>query len=166
MTDEMDELSSIEEQLEAAEQEEAVDEESEPPEAELGEVGEEPEKSEAKSGDVSTVDSETTSKTGREEYDSKVADDSSRPFTHEETDMVGMYVREETERAWKDAKNAAGAAVSKQTDADDVAASEFQDAALRLVAKHPSELAKLVLEERGIDVDEERVREIVELLQE
>jgi hypothetical protein len=165
MPDELDELSSIEEQLEAAEQEEAADEESEPLEGESKGAAEEPGESEAESEGVSTMDSETASEIGREDEDSEAGNDSSRPFTHEETDMVGLYVREGTERAWKDAKNAAGAAVSKQTDADDVAASEFQDAALRLVAKHPGELAMLVLEERGVDVDEERVREIVELLQ-
>lgn len=76
--------------------------------------------------------------------------------------MVGFYVCEATEQAWKEAKTA----VSKQTDADDVAASEYQDAALRVLSQHADEVAIAVLEDRGLDIDEERVREIVEFMQE
>lgn len=154
-TDEMDELESIEEQLAAAEQEEESSE---------GDAGgeHENESREDSAGDSTT---ETGAGTDGEETSSETAGDSGRPFSHEETDMVGMYVRGETERDWRDAKNAADAAVSKQLKDDDVASSEFHDAALRLVAAHPVELALLVLEERGVDADEERVQEIVELLQ-
>jgi hypothetical protein len=67
--------------------------------------------------------------------------------------MVGFYVRGDTEQAWKEAKTAAQTAVSKQTDADDVAASEYQDAALRVLSQHANEVAIALLEERCLDID-------------
>lgn len=148
--DEMNELSSIEQQLEAAEQEEE------------GEEEDDQHTMESDTEASGTVSAETTTRT---EDKAEGESSQSAPFTYEDTEMVGLYVREETDHAWTSAKNDAMAAVSKQVTTDEVPAREFQDAALRLVANHPAELAMLVLEERDVDVDDDHVREIVELLQ-
>jgi hypothetical protein len=43
---------------------------------------------------------------------------------------------------------------------------EFQDACLRVIADHGDEVALQILRERGIEADEERVQEVVEMLSE
>jgi len=43
---------------------------------------------------------------------------------------------------------------------------EFQDACLRVIADHGDEVVLQILRERGIEADEERVQEVVEMLSE
>jgi len=97
---------------------------------------------------------------------SEESDPGSGPaFAFEETDMHGFYVRDET---WEDIKRmrSSVAAVCSMFDVPEYEGREFQDACLRVVAEHGDEVALQILRERGIEADEDRVQEVVEMLNE
>jgi hypothetical protein len=84
-------------------------------------------------------------------------------FSFDETDMHGFYVREETWNGLTRMRSSVTAACST-FDLSEFEGREFQDACLQVVADHGDEVALQILRERGIEADEERVREIVEML--
>jgi hypothetical protein len=96
--------------------------------------------------------------------DDEAADDGGGPaFAFDETSMHGFYVREETWERVTHARSRTNAACS-MFDVPEFEGREFQDACLRVVADHADEIALRILEERGVDADEERVREVVVML--
>ena len=86
-------------------------------------------------------------------------------FSFEETDMHGFYVREETWNGISRMQSSVTAACS-MFDVPEFEGREFQDACLRVIADHGDEVALQILRERGIEADEERVQEVIEMLSE
>ncbi|WP_459190865.1 hypothetical protein [Halosimplex sp. J119] len=86
-------------------------------------------------------------------------------FSFDETDMHGFYVRDETWNGVTRMRSSVAAACS-MFDVPEFEGREFQDACLRVIADHGDEVALQILRERGIEADEERVQEIVEMLSE
>jgi hypothetical protein len=85
------------------------------------------------------------------------------PFSFDETDMHGFYVRDETWHDLTRARSSVTAACS-MFDLPEFEGREFQDACLQVVADHADEVALQILRERDIEADEQRVQEIVEIL--
>jgi hypothetical protein len=85
------------------------------------------------------------------------------PFSFDETDMHGFYVRDETWHDLTRARSSVTAACS-MFDVPEFEGREFQDACLQVVADHADEVALQILRERDIEADEQRVQEIVEML--
>lgn len=87
----------------------------------------------------------------------------SPPFTFDETDMHGFYVRNET---WEQVTQMRSSvtAVCSMFDVPEFEGREFQDACLRVIAEHGDEVALQILQERGIEPDQERIEEVVALL--
>ncbi|GAB7011280.1 hypothetical protein [Halorubrum trueperi] len=86
-------------------------------------------------------------------------------FSFDETDMHGFYVREDTWDGVTRIRSSVTAACS-MFDVPEFEGREFQDACLRVIADHGDEVALQILRERGIEADEERVQEVVEMLSE
>jgi hypothetical protein len=84
-------------------------------------------------------------------------------FSFDETDMHGFYVRDETWHDVTQMRSSVTAACSL-FDISEFEGREFQDACLRVVAEHGDEVALQILRERGIEADEERIQEVVEML--
>jgi hypothetical protein len=97
--------------------------------------------------------------------DGSVADESSSgpPFSFDETDMRGFYVRDETWNGVTRMRSSVTAACSV-FDVPEFESREFQDACLRVVENHADEVALAILRERGVDADEDRLRDVVEML--
>lgn len=87
------------------------------------------------------------------------------PFTFDETDMHGFYVRDST---WEKVARtrSAVAAVCSTFGVSEFEGREFQDACLQVVSEQGTEVALKILEEREIEADEERVTELIEVLME
>jgi hypothetical protein len=86
-------------------------------------------------------------------------------FSFDETDMHGFYVRDETWNGVTRMRSSVAAACS-MFDVPEFEGREFQDACLQVIADHGDEVALQILRERGIEADEERVQEVVEMLSE
>ena len=84
-------------------------------------------------------------------------------FSFDETSMHGFYVRDETWNGVTRMRSSVTAACS-MFDVPAFEGREFQDACLQVIANHGDEVALQILRERGIDADEERVEEVVEML--
>lgn len=84
-------------------------------------------------------------------------------FGFDETDMHGFYVRDQTWNRLTRMRSSVTAACS-MFDVPEFEGREFQDACLQVVATHGDEVALQILRERGIEADEERVQEIVDML--
>lgn len=84
-------------------------------------------------------------------------------FGFDETDMHGFYVRAGTWDRVTRMRSSVTAACSV-FDLSEFEGREFQDACLRVIAEHADEVALQILRERGIEADEERIREVVEML--
>jgi hypothetical protein len=101
------------------------------------------------------------------EQDNKDANESTGgpPFSFDETDMHGFYVRDET---WNGVSRMRSSvtAVCSMFDVPGFEGREFQDACLQVIADHGDEVALQILRERGIEADEERVQEVVKMLSE
>ena len=84
-------------------------------------------------------------------------------FSFDETNMHGFYVRDTT---WNGVTRMRSSvtAVCSMFDVPAFEGREFQDACLRVVANHGDEVALQILRERGIEADEGRVEEVVEML--
>ena len=84
-------------------------------------------------------------------------------FPFDETDMHGFYVRDET---WDGITRMRSSvtAVCSMFDVPEFEGREFQDACLQVIADHGDEVALQILRGRGIEADEERVKEVVEML--
>lgn len=84
-------------------------------------------------------------------------------FSFDETNMHGFYVRDETWRGVTQMRSSVTAACSL-FDISEFEGREFQDACLRVVAEHGDEVALQILRERGIEANEERIQEVIEML--
>lgn len=84
-------------------------------------------------------------------------------FSFDETNMHGFYVRDETWRGVTQMQSSVTAACSL-FDISAFEGREFQDACLRVVAEHGDEVALQILRERGIEADEGRIQEVIEML--
>lgn len=84
-------------------------------------------------------------------------------FSFDETDMHGFYVRDETWDGVTRMRSSVTAACS-MFDVSEFEGREFQDACLQVIADHGDEVALQILQERGIEADEGRVQEVVEML--
>ena len=116
--------------------------------------------------EIATEDtaSETESASDQDEVD--VDESTGGPaFSFDETDMHGFYVREETWNGVTRMRSSVTAACS-MFDVPEFEGREFQDACLQVIADHGDEVALQILRERGIEADEERVQEVVEMLSE
>jgi len=115
---------------------------------------------------VSTEDTESETESGPEQDEENVDESTGGPaFSFDETDMHGFYVREETWNGVTRMRSSVTAACS-MFDVPEFEGREFQDACLRIIADHGDEVALQILRERGIEADEERVQEVVEMLSE
>lgn len=84
-------------------------------------------------------------------------------FSFDETNMHGFYVRDETWRGVTQMRSSVTAACS-MFDISEFEGREFQDACLQVVAEHGDEVALQILRERGIEADEGRIQEVIEML--
>lgn len=105
-----------------------------------------------------TTNPDTTSET--EQDDPK---EGGPPFSFDETDMHGFYVRGQTWDRVTRLRSSVTAACSV-FDLSEFESREFQDACLQVVANHADEVALQILQERGIEANEERIQEVVEML--
>ncbi|WP_049934364.1 hypothetical protein [Haloplanus natans] len=118
--------------------------------------------------EIATEDTESeTEFTAEQDEDREDVDESTGgpAFSFDETDMHGFYVREETWNGVTRMRSSVTAACS-MFDVPEFEGREFQDACLQVIADHGDEVALQILRERGIEADEERVQEVVEMLSE
>ncbi|MGQ4557513.1 hypothetical protein [Halobellus sp. GM3] len=112
--------------------------------------------------EIVTEDTESETESAPEQ-DEETVDGPAFPF--DETDMHGFYVREETWNGVTRMRSSVTAACS-MFDVPEFEGREFQDACLRVIADYGDEVALRILRERGIEADEERVQEVVDMLSE
>ena len=116
--------------------------------------------------EVTTEETESETESVPEQNEEDVDESTGGPaFSFDETDMHGFYVRDETWNGVTRMRSSVAAACS-MFDVPDFEGREFQDACLRVIADHGDEVALQILRERGIEADEERVQEVVEMLSE
>ena len=116
--------------------------------------------------EIATENAESETESAPEQDDEDVDESSGGPaFSFDETDMHGFYVREETWNGVTRMRSSVTAACS-MFDVPEFEGREFQDACLQVIADHGDEVALQILRERGIEADEERVQEVVEMLSE
>lgn len=153
MPNEDDRFGDVAEQLkQTGERKEAADDEDVASEKEI--------QSPAKESDQ---DEEGQPESTQESVDSDEEPSGGPAFSFDETDMHGFYVREETWNGVTRMRSSVTAACS-MFDVPEFEGREFQDACLQVVADHGDEVALQILRERGVEADEERVLEIVEML--
>ena len=154
MPNEDDRFGDVAEQLKQTEEdEEHVDEDDPSPE-------------EAVQSSVTESEQETGrgSESPQQPDESDEAEPSSGPaFSFDETNMRGFYVRDKT---WDGVTRMRSSvtAVCSMFDVPEFEGREFQDACLQVVGNHGDEVALQILRERGVEADEERVEEVVEML--
>ncbi|OIB57398.1 hypothetical protein [Natrialba sp. SSL1] len=116
--------------------------------------------------EIVTADKESETESTSDQDKEDVDDSTGGPaFSFDETDMHGFYVRDETWDGVTRMRSSVTAACS-MFDVPEFEGREFQDACLRVIADHGDEVALQILRERGIEADENRVQEIVEMLSE
>ncbi|EMA70430.1 hypothetical protein [Halorubrum kocurii] len=116
--------------------------------------------------EIATENAESETESAPDQDDEDVDESSGGPaFSFDETDMHGFYVREETWNGVTRMRSSVTAACS-MFDVPEFEGREFQDACLQVIADHGDEVALQILRERGIEADEERVQEVVEMLSE
>ena len=115
---------------------------------------------------ITTEDTESETESTPERDEGDGGESTGGPaFSFDETDMHGFYVREKTWNGVTRMRSSVTAACS-MFDVPEFEGREFQDACLRVIADHGDEVALQILRERGIEADEERVQEVVEMLSE
>ncbi len=124
-------------------------------------------------GQVSTEEPDSSMESGSEQPSSEADETTdcntdedaleSPPFTFDETEMHGFYVRNET---WEQVTQMRSSvtAVCSLFDLSEFEGREFQDACLRVIAEHGDEVALQILRERGIEPDQERIEDVVAML--
>ena len=115
--------------------------------------------------EIATEDTESETESVPEQDEEDMESTGGPAFSFDETDMHGFYVREETWNGVTRMRSSVTAACS-MFDVPEFEGREFQDACLRVIADHGDEVALQILRERGIEADEERVQEVVEMLSE
>ncbi|WP_152043498.1 hypothetical protein [Salinigranum salinum] len=106
---------------------------------------------------------QTTASTQNQREQEEEVDSDGPPFSFNETNMHGFYVRDETWNRITRMRSSVTAACS-MFDVPDFEGREFQDACLQVVADYGDQVALQILRERGIEADEQRVQEVVEML--
>lgn len=155
MPDEDDRFSDVAEQLKQTEGERGSDDDSTDTEDKSQSVEE-----------IATEDTGAETESAPEQDEENEDDSADGPaFSFDETDMHGFYVREET---WDGVTRMRSSvtAVCSMFDVPEFEGREFQDACLQVIADHGDEIALQILRERGIEPDEDRVREVVDMLDE
>ena len=153
MPNEDDRFGDVAEQLKQTEEETASDDER-------TDTEDEPQPDE----EIATEDTESETESAPDQDKEDLDESTGGPaFSFDETDMHGFYVREET---WNGVTRMRSSvtAVCSMFDVPEFEGREFQDACLRVIADHGDEVALQILRERGIEADEERVQEVVEML--
>ncbi|WP_144906576.1 hypothetical protein [Halobellus captivus] len=116
--------------------------------------------------EVATADKESETESASDQDKEDVDGSIDGPaFSFDQTDMHGFYVRDETWNGVTRMRSSVTAACT-MFDVPEFEGREFQDACLRVIADHGDEVALQILRERGIEADEDRVQEIVEMLSE
>ena len=116
--------------------------------------------------EIATEDTELENESAPDQDEEVVDEPIGGPaFSFDETDMHGFYVREETWNGVTRMRSSVTATCS-MFDVPEFEGREFQDACLRVIADHGDEVALQILRERGIEADEDRVQEVVEMLSE
>jgi hypothetical protein len=114
--------------------------------------------------EIATADAEPKTESVPDMDEEDIDESTGGPaFPFDETDMHGFYVRDETWNGVTRMHSSVAAACSV-FDVPEFEGREFQDACLRVIADHGDEVALQLLRERGIEADEERVQEVVEML--
>jgi len=145
-----------------AEQLKQTEEGADPEDDERTDTEDEPQTDE----EITTEDAELETESAPEQNEEDVDESTGGPaFSFDQTDMHGFYVREETWNGVTRMRSSVTAACS-MFDVPEFEGREFQDACLRVIADHGDEVALQILQERGIEADEERVQEVVEMLSE
>ena len=152
MPDEDDRFGDVAEQLKQTEK--RADDENE---------GSDNEEAATSSPETTEDVAQTTASTQDQREPDEAEDNDGPPFSFDETDMHGFYVRDATWNRVTRMRSSVTAACS-MFDVPEFEGREFQDACLQVVADHGDEVALQILRERGIEADEERVQEIVEML--
>jgi hypothetical protein len=116
-------------------------------------------------GSTGTATEESNSTTETKEKKTSNDQANGPPFTFDETDMHGFYVRDSTWEGVARTRSAV-AAVCSTFGVSEFEGREFQDACLQVVSDQGAEVALKILEEREIEADEERVTELIEVLME
>lgn len=145
-----------------AEQLKQTEEEIESEDGERTDIEGESQPSEKINTENTESETESTSEQDEEDVDESTGEPA---FSFDQTDMHGFYVREETWNGVTQMRSSVTAACS-MFDVSDFEGREFQDACLRVIADHGDEVALQILRERGIEADEKRVQEVVEMLSE
>jgi hypothetical protein len=155
MPNEDDRFEDVAEQLKQTEEVEADD-------SERTDTGDESQPDE----EIVTEGTESETESAPEQDNEDVDESTDGPaFPFDETDMHGFYVREETWNGVTRMRSSVTAACS-MFDVPEFEGREFQDACLQVIADHGDEVALQILRERGIEADEERVQDVVEMLSE
>ena len=115
--------------------------------------------------EIATEDTESGTESVPEQDEEDMESTGEPAFSFDKTDMHGFYVREETWNGVARMRSSVTAACS-MFDVPEFEGREFQDACLRVIADHGDEVALQILRERGIEADEERVQEVIEMLNE
>ena len=116
--------------------------------------------------EIATEDTEIEPESAPDQDEEDVDESTGGPaFSFDETDMHGFYVREKTWNGVTRMRSSVTAACS-MFDVPEFEGREFQDACLRVIADHGEEVALQILRERGIEADENRVQEVIEVLSE
>jgi len=107
----------------------------------------------------STTDGSSSSQTSTDADDTDTTSVSASPsdgpaFPYDEVTQRPLYAREEAWNAFEDALELDVERTLREYDVRDAAGRELHDAALRVAAEHPEEIANQLLELRGIDVNQ------------
>jgi hypothetical protein len=124
---------------------------------------EEEERQTMSSGSQKPEDAESSPQEPEQSSDDRSTSDP--PFSFDATEMHGFYVREGTWDSFVQMRSSVTAACS-MFDVSDFEGREFQDACLRVIAQHGEEVAMEILQERGVNADEDRIQEVIELVSE
>ena len=117
----------------------------------------------ASTGDEAAAEADTGSQSTGQEEDDDEESVNGAAFAFDETDMHGFYVRDETWDRVTRMRSSVTAACS-MFDVSEFEGREFQDACLRVIAERADEVALQILREREIEADEDRIHEVVEML--
>ena len=98
--------------------------------------------------EVTTADTAADESTADE---STTESDAGPAFPYDEVKQRPLYAREEAWAAFEDALELDVERILRENEVRDAEGREFHDAALRVAAEHPEEIAEQMLDARGID---------------
>lgn len=105
------------------------------------------------------ADEEDEEKNGTQDEQTETAEEEINPrttpaFEFNDTEQTPFYVRPSTRTHWDRIRRVEVERVFVDQEIDNVRKSEIHDAVLRLASEYPEEIARLVLEARGVDEEE------------